>query len=307
MHLTAKLTTCTTRPLTPKPFTTRATRRTLPARSLQAAWAQASVSDQQGIGQSEEVFIPLTKARKKAKQAGLAVPRNRLALVGTAAGCAALAVGAGAAITALALDASQMAVASAALAAGNCLSYFACVHKLSACHRILSMIDICTWTSAITRHHAALSSKVVQPPSCCCCIAALHPSFLRLLQLALYVPLHSNMLPVWLTRNSCHYIHYMLSNATSMSLHGSCSMTSSLRSGLLPALLNCALLMVKCSCGTSLCICQSFAHTELHLSMLRVLQGLLCCQLLVGVPAEDSHAQAQVRGRCTFIVPVVCA
>lgn len=93
----------------------------MPAPSRQAAWAQASLSDQQGIGQSEpEAFTPLTKARKKAKQSGLATPRHRLALVGTAASCAAMAVGAGAAMTALALDARQVAVAGAALAAGNC-------------------------------------------------------------------------------------------------------------------------------------------------------------------------------------------
>ena len=89
-------------------------------------WLQASQrlpSDQLGFSQSEpETITLLTKARKATKPTFSAKPEpSRLARIGKAAGYAAMAVGAGAAINALASDASQLVVASAALAAGeNC-------------------------------------------------------------------------------------------------------------------------------------------------------------------------------------------
>ena len=71
-------------------------------------------------------------------------------MAGTAAGYAAMAVGAGAAVTVLALNASQVAVASAALAAGNSSGFCdyctcgCCLHSSFApniCHDLIKIIE----------------------------------------------------------------------------------------------------------------------------------------------------------------------
>ena len=89
-------------------------------RSHQAVQAQASPShQQQGHSQSEpEAFTPLTKARKVQKQPNLVATPSQQDMVGSAAGYAAMAADAGAAITAMALNASQAAVAAGNMSPG---------------------------------------------------------------------------------------------------------------------------------------------------------------------------------------------
>lgn len=67
---------------------------------------------------SSELFTPLTKAHKPAKAAAAIFPPIRLQQAGRAAAIAALAVGAGAAMTALAVDVTDAAITGAVLAAG---------------------------------------------------------------------------------------------------------------------------------------------------------------------------------------------
>ena len=115
MHAVIKPTTCPSRLHTQKPLPTRKTGPMLHVPSLQAVQAQLSPSDQQGNSQSEtEAFTPLTKARKLKKQSDSADMPSQQEMVGSAAGYVAMAADAGAAITALAVNASQ-----AAVAAGN--------------------------------------------------------------------------------------------------------------------------------------------------------------------------------------------
>ncbi len=89
-----------------------------PAASMIAALSPPSVSDQ--VRDASDTFIPLTKARKPAKTAPTDLPPSRLQQAGKAARYAVLAVGAGVAMAALAVDITDAAIASAVLAAGVC-------------------------------------------------------------------------------------------------------------------------------------------------------------------------------------------
>lgn len=71
-------------------------------------------------------FTPLTKAPKMVQTAPAAFPLSRLQQARKAAGYAALAVGAGFAMTALAVDVTDAALASAVLAAGNTITLLSC-------------------------------------------------------------------------------------------------------------------------------------------------------------------------------------
>ena len=122
MHSVMKPTTCPSRLHTLKPFATSKTGPTLHVPSLQAAQAQLSPLDQQGNSHSKtEAFIPLTKARKLKKQSNSVGMPSQQEMAGSAAGYVAMAADAGAAITALAVNASQ-----AAVAAGNNLFILGC-------------------------------------------------------------------------------------------------------------------------------------------------------------------------------------
>lgn len=106
---------CPSRLHTLRPFATKRTGPTLHVPSLQAAQAKCSPSDQQGNSQTEiEAFTPLTKARKIKRQSNLVGVLSQQEMAGSAAEYVAMAADAGAAITALAVNASQ-----AAVAAGN--------------------------------------------------------------------------------------------------------------------------------------------------------------------------------------------
>jgi len=96
-------------------LTTTATK-VKPAASTIGALSPPTVSDQRR--DASDTFIPLTKARKPAKAAPTDLPPSRLQQAGKAARYAVLAVGAGIAMTALAVDVTDAAVASAVLAAG---------------------------------------------------------------------------------------------------------------------------------------------------------------------------------------------
>ena len=87
-----------------------------PAASIIAALSPPSVSDQRR--DVSDTFIPLTKARKLAKPAPTEFPPSSLQQAGKAARYVVLAVGAGVAMTALAVDVTDAAIASAVLAAG---------------------------------------------------------------------------------------------------------------------------------------------------------------------------------------------
>ncbi len=111
---------CLSRLHTLKPFATAGTGPPLHVRSPQAAQIQASTShQQQDHSQSEpEAFTPLTKARKIQKQPKLVATPSQQEMAGSAAGYVAMAADAGAAITALAVNASQAAVAAGNMSPG---------------------------------------------------------------------------------------------------------------------------------------------------------------------------------------------
>lgn len=114
-----KSATCLSSRHTLKPFAPTGTGPPKHVRPFQAVQAQASPShQQQGHSQSEpEAFTPLTKARKIQKQPNLATPSQQ-DMAGSAAGYAAMAADAGAAITAMAVNASQAAVAAGNMSPG---------------------------------------------------------------------------------------------------------------------------------------------------------------------------------------------
>lgn len=90
--------------------------KTKPAASMIAALSPPSISDQRR--DASDTFIPLTKARKPAKTAPTDLPPSMRQQAGKAARYVALAVGAGVAMTTLAVDVTDAAIASAVLAAG---------------------------------------------------------------------------------------------------------------------------------------------------------------------------------------------
>ena len=87
-----------------------------PAASITATLSPPSVSDQRP--DASDTFIPLTKARKLAKPAPTDSPPSGLQQAGKAARYVVLAVGAGVAMKALAVDVTDAVIASAVLAAG---------------------------------------------------------------------------------------------------------------------------------------------------------------------------------------------
>ena len=94
-----------------------------PAASIIATLSPPSVSDQRR--DASDTFIPLTKARKLAKSASTDSLPSRLQQAGKAARYAVLTVGIGVAMKALAFDITDVAIASAILAAGMyCSSHY---------------------------------------------------------------------------------------------------------------------------------------------------------------------------------------
>ncbi len=87
-----------------------------PAASIIATLSPPSVSGQRR--EASDTFIPLTKARKLAKPAPTDFPPSRLQQAGKAATYVVLALGAGVVMKALAYDVTDIAIASAILAAG---------------------------------------------------------------------------------------------------------------------------------------------------------------------------------------------
>ncbi len=92
-----------------------------PAASIIATLSPPSTSDQRR--DASDTFIPLTKARKLAKPAPTDFPPSRLQQAGKAAKYAVLAVAAGVAMKALAVDVTDTAIATAVLAAGMYISW----------------------------------------------------------------------------------------------------------------------------------------------------------------------------------------
>ena len=112
---------CPSRLHTLRPKATKKTGPTVHVPSLQAAQSVSSPSDQQGISHTEtEAFTPLTKARKVKKQTKLVGNLSQQEAAGSAADYVAMAADAGAAITALAVNASQAAVAAGNTPPGCC-------------------------------------------------------------------------------------------------------------------------------------------------------------------------------------------
>ena len=121
MRSVIKPATCPSRLHILRPFATKKTVPTLHVASLQAAQAKSLPSDQQVNSQTEiEAFTPLTKARKIKKQSNLAGMLTQQETAGSAADYVAMAADAGAAITALAVNASQAAVAAGNTPPGCC-------------------------------------------------------------------------------------------------------------------------------------------------------------------------------------------
>ena len=106
-------------------YTARHAERSKPTVALQS---QQTMSDPQLDQPHTDAvsFTPLTKAPKMVQTGPAAFPLSRLQQARKAAGYAALAVGAGFAITALAVDVTDAAVASAVLAAGNTITLLSC-------------------------------------------------------------------------------------------------------------------------------------------------------------------------------------
>lgn len=118
------------------------------AKASSAHLSHDTASSQQATV-AEQPFQPLTKARKKKKQPlasmTAAVPGSGWQKAGKVAGYSALAVGAGLAVTALAVDIADVALASAALYAGRRLETCCCSIILCSC--IFLSMHICWYTN----------------------------------------------------------------------------------------------------------------------------------------------------------------